>query len=490
MGGHNPEQVYQFAIRPDLGLKLAHLKCKMVNSIRLLSPTEEELLSRLQWFVKLRWLFLLGLGGLLFFATQVLKLGMNLFPILVVAGLVLLYNIGFFLLQRLIRNPPLSVATARGLRIEANFQIGLDLLALVLLIHFSGGIENPFIFFFVFHMIMGSILLSGRDIWFQAGVTVGLLLLLLGLSFFGLIPHYHIQGFASDGLWINVPYILAGVVSFGATIFMAVYMTNSIARSLRKREEELYLTKTQLEHKSRELEAANRELVKQQNLLIQSEKLASLGKLSAGIAHELNNPLTGVLSFAHFIKDAHPADALLQNDLEVVVRETERCKRIIKGLLDFARQSQPEKNEDNVLLLLQRTLALIANHKDFKNIEIIRDLPPQLPLVMIDRDQMQQVFMNLIVNAGEAMPLGGTLRVSAGITPDQGAVEIRLQDTGTGIAEKDLGKIFDPFFTTKEMGTGLGLSISLGIVENHGGRLQVESQPGQGSTFTVQLPLA
>jgi len=462
----------------------------MVNSVRLLSPTEEELLSRLKWFVKLRWLFLLGLGGLLFFATQVLKLGMNLLPILVVAGLVLLYNLGFFLLQRLIRNPPLSVATARGLRIEANFQIGLDLLALVLLVHFSGGIENPFIFFFVFHMIMGSILLSGRDIWFQAGVTVGLLLLLLGLSYFGLVPHYHIQGFASDGLWTNVPYILAGVVSFGATIFMAVYMTDSIARSLRKREEELYLTKTQLEHKSRELEAANRELVKQQNLLIQSEKLASLGKLSAGIAHELNNPLTGVLSFAHFIKDAHPADALLQNDLEVVVRETERCKRIIKGLLDFARQSQPEKNEDNLLLLLQRTLALVENHKDFKNIEIIRDLPPQLPLLMIDRDQMQQVFMNLIVNAGEAMPLGGTLRVSAGITPEQSAVEIRFQDTGAGIAEKDLGKIFDPFFTTKEMGTGLGLSISLGIVENHGGQLQVESQPGQGSTFTVQLPLA
>ncbi len=462
----------------------------MVNSVRLLSPTEEELFSRLQWFVKLRWLFLLGLGALLFFATQILKLRMHLFPILIIAGLVLLYNLGFFLLQRLIRTPPLSVATARGLRIEANFQIGLDLLALVLLIHFSGGIENPFIFFFVFHMIMGSILLSGRDIWFQAGVTVGLLFLLLALSYFGLIPHYHIHGFASDELWTNLPYILAGIASFGATIFMAVWMTNSIARSLRKREEELYLTKTQLERKSRELEAANRELVKQQNLLIQSEKLASMGKLSAGIAHELNNPLTGVLSFSHFIKDAHPEDDTLQNDLDVVIRETERCKRIIKGLLDFARQSQPEKTEDNVILLLQRTLALIANHKDFKNIEIIRELPPQLPLVMIDRDQMQQVFMNLIVNAGEAMPLGGTLRVSAGLAPDREAVEIHFQDTGAGIAEKDLGKIFDPFFTTKEMGTGLGLSISLGIIANHGGQLQVESRPGQGSTFMVRLPLA
>jgi signal transduction histidine kinase len=458
--------------------------------VGVLSPTEEELLSRLKWFVKLRWLFLLGLAGVLFFAVQVFRLSLWLAPILVIGIMVLAYNLGFFLLQRLVRSQSGKTATVRGLRIEANLQIGLDLLALVFLIHYSGGIENPFIFFFVFHMIMGSILLSGRDIWFQAAISIGLLFLFLALSYFNYIPHYRIHGFASDELWTNVPYILAGVVSFGATIFMTVYMTHSIAQSLRKREQELFVTKNMLERQSRELERANVELRKQQSLLIQSEKLASLGKLSAGIAHELNNPLTGVLSFTHFVKDSCPGEPGLQRDLDVVIRETERCKKIIKGLLDFARQSQPEKTEDNLLLLLERTLALVENHKDFKTIEILKDFPEQLPLLMIDRDQMQQVFMNLLVNAAEAMPLGGKLWVSARLRPGQDQVEIRVEDTGTGIAEENLGRIFDPFFTTKESGTGLGLSISLGIIENHGGKLEVASAPGRGSTFTVRLPVA
>ncbi len=454
------------------------------------SPTEEELLSRLNWFVRLRWLFLLGLGGVLFFAIRVFRLEMELTPIILVAAIVLVYNLGFLLLQKLGREKWPKDATVRGLRIEANLQIGLDLFALVFLIHFSGGIENPFIFFFVFHMILGSILLAGRDIWVQAGLAVGILLLLLALSHFHIIAHHRILGFASDQLWTNVPYNWAGVVAFSATIFITVYMTNSIARSLRNRENELLLTKNQLEKKSRELELVNQELISKQNLLIQSEKMASLGKLSAGVAHELNSPMTGILNFSHFIKESHPGKQQLQHDIEVVIRETERCKKIIKSLLDFARQSKPEKKEDDVIQLLDKIISLIENHKDFKDIKIIKEFDQKTPLIMFDKDQLQQVFMNLVINAQEAMPSGGTLYISAGVTRDGSHIEIKFLDTGIGIEKDNLGRIFDPYFTTKETGTGLGLSISLGIIESHGGSLELVSSPGDGSTFIVKLPVA
>jgi len=224
--------------------------------------------------------------------------------------------------------------------------------------------------------------------------------------------------------------------------------------------------------------------------MIQTEKLASLGKLSAGVAHELNSPMTGILSFAHFIKESHQGQQQLQHDIDVIIRETERCKKIIKSLLDFARQSEPEKKEDDVIQLLNEVISLIEHHKDFKDIKIIKDIDQETPLIMFDKDQIQQVFMNLVVNAQEAMPSGGTLYISAGITQDGDYIEIKFRDTSTGIEEDNLGKIFDPFFTTKEMGTGLGLSISLGIIESHGGSLELESSPEGGSTFIVKLPLS
>jgi signal transduction histidine kinase len=457
--------------------------------MRKLSPTEEELLSRLSWFVKLRWLFLLGLGGVLFFAVYVFKLEINLGPIILIAAIVLLYNIGFFTLHRLAREKSPLRVTIHGLRVEANLQIGLDLLALIFLIYYSGGIENPFVFFFVFHMILGSMLLTGRDSWIQAGGALFILLLLLALSYFNIIPHHRIEGLGSQNLYNNIPYLWAGTIAFSATIFTTVYMTNSISRSLRRREEELFLTKNLLEKKSFELEQANQELIRHQNLLVQTEKLTSLGKLSAGVAHELNSPLTGILSFSHFIKDSHAPDEQLQHDIEVVIRETERCKKIIKGLLDFARQSRPEKKQGDILQVLNKTISLVEHHKEFKNIKLLKMIPKKLPLIMFDADQLQQVFMNLMVNAQEAMPSGGTVRIRARVSQEGDHIEIEFRDSGPGIKGDDLGRIFDPFFTTKEKGTGLGLSISHGIIESHGGKLEVSTAPGKGTCFTIKLPV-
>ena len=154
----------------------------------------------------------------------------------------------------------------------------------------------------------------------------------------------------------------------------------------------------------------------------------------------------------------------------------------------FARQSQPEKKEGDICEVLRRTITLVENHKDFKNVEIIRDFEEGLPPIPFDKDQLQQVFMNLIVNAQEAMTDGGSIYISAGLTESEDGLEISFSDTGVGIPPEMVSKIFDPFFTSKEMGTGLGLSISMGIIQNHGGQLKVESSLGEGTTFTVWLP--
>ncbi len=455
--------------------------------MRIYKPSQDEFQARLGWFVQLRWVFILVLTLLLFFAVKAFDIKLPLFPILLITGIVFSYNCLFYLLHRVFftQHKP----SVRQLRIEANLQIGLDLLALIFLVYFSGDIENPFLFFSVFHMILGSIFLTGRDIWIQALLSFLLFSALVALSWFGIIPHYRIEGFTAKELWHNVPHLIAVMSSFTAIILLTIYMTSSISKSLHRRSKALFDLTLELEKKSDELEEANEELVRQQNLLIQSEKLASLGNLSAGIAHELNSPLTGILNFSHFIKEECPEQKQVQNDIDIVIRETERCKKIIKGLLDFARQSQPEKKCDDIIAVLNKTINLVAYHRDFRNIKFIMNTPDDLPKVMFDEDQMQQVFMNLIVNAQQAMVEGGQVRISAFYHEKQKMLDIKIEDSGPGISPEKIQKIFDPFYTTKDIGTGLGLSISLGIVENHGGKLIAKSQEGLGAIFIVRLPV-
>ena len=450
-------------------------------------PSEDELQARLGWFVQLRWVFLFVLTLMLFFAVRVFNLKLPLVPIILIASAVFMYNCVFYLLHTVFfaQYKP----SAQHLRVEANLQIGLDLLALIFMVYFSGGIENPFLFFSVFHMILGSIFLTGRDIWYQAFVSFLLVSTLVILSWFGIIPHYRIEGITAKELWHNIPHLVAVMVSFTIVILLTVYMTNSVSRSLHRRGKDLFDLTLQLEKKSEELEKVNEELVRQQSLLIQTEKLASLGNLSAGIAHELNSPLTGILNFSHFIKEGCQEQEQVQKDIDIVIRETERCKKIIKGLLDFARQSQPEKKCGDIIAALNKTVNLVAHHKDFRNISFVTKIPDDLPHIFFDADQMQQVFMNLVVNAQQAMTEGGTLTISVVHHEEQQTLDLIFEDSGPGIHEDEIKKIFDPFYTTKDMGTGLGLSISLGIIENHSGKLIAESREGQGAVFVVKLPI-
>lgn len=232
-----------------------------------------------------------------------------------------------------------------------------------------------------------------------------------------------------------------------------------------------------------------------------AEKLASVGLLAAGIAHELNNPLTGVLTFSTIIRRKMEDGSPDAEDLDLVIRETKRCSTIIKRLLDFAREKKPEHRFIDITGIIKETEQLLRHPTSSRDIKITLDFDEDLPPLWVDPDQIKQVIMNLIVNAQDAIESDGEIVISTRRLPEKisiepgspplAAAEISVTDTGCGIPEHNRKKIFDPFFTSKVVGkgTGLGLSVTYGIVRAHGGTIDVESTVGSGTTFRILLPL-
>lgn len=224
--------------------------------------------------------------------------------------------------------------------------------------------------------------------------------------------------------------------------------------------------------------------------LLHSEKLASLGKLAAGVAHELNNPLGGILMYANILLEQTKEGPMAQ-DLKVIVEQAMRCKEIVRGLLDFARRRAEDRTKVSLNDVIEKCIALMSKQAMFLNVNLEKELSPDLPSVSADPDQLSQVFTNLIVNAVDAMEGKGTLRIRTWAEGSPPHVHAEVTDTGSGIPEDHLQRIFDPFFTTKEVGkgTGLGLSIAYGIVRRQGGDIQVRSRVGEGTTFQLRFPL-
>jgi two-component system, NtrC family, sensor kinase len=234
-----------------------------------------------------------------------------------------------------------------------------------------------------------------------------------------------------------------------------------------------------------------RDKLKLEKQLLRSEKLSSLGKLSAGIAHEINQPLTGVLTFAHLLLRKFKDDDRTRKDLQTIVRETTRIRGIVQGILDFARETRMQKKARRIEHVLDQTLEIIVHQQRFFGITLQKDYDLAIPEVVVDSNLLEQVFMNIILNALDAMHGMGTLSVRTGRNADW--VEVSFSDTGRGMPEDVVDKIFDPFFTTKDStegtGMGLGLAVSYGIVKSHGGDIVVASKQGEGTTFTIRLPL-
>jgi two-component system NtrC family sensor kinase len=224
---------------------------------------------------------------------------------------------------------------------------------------------------------------------------------------------------------------------------------------------------------------------------MESERLALIGQLAANVAHELNNPLQGIVTYSHLLLERNSIDDPTKQTLQKIVVQANRSRDIIRGLLDFSRQRKPDKMLCDINNLLQESLSFLENQALMHNIQIITHLDNDLPSIVIDPSQVQRVFINMIVNAAEAMNGNGQLTMTTRRDQARGCIEIVFSDTGMGISQENLEKIFDPFFTTKETGhgVGLGLAISYGIIKEHGGTVSVESEVGKGTTFIVRLPI-
>jgi len=249
------------------------------------------------------------------------------------------------------------------------------------------------------------------------------------------------------------------------------YRFNKMADALRERDERL------------------KEFTKRK--IMESERLAIVGQLAANVAHELNNPLQGIVTYSSLLLEKDICDEPSRQNIEKIATQANRCREIIRSLLDFSRQKKPIKTLTNINALLRSCISLVENQAPFHNISIVQNLDESLPMIVVDPSQIERVFLNLIINAAEAMPTGGTLTLGTCFGIDAKTIEIEVKDTGHGITIENMQNIFNPFFTTKEIGhgVGLGLAISYGLVKEHNGEIVVESEYGQGATFIVSLPI-
>jgi signal transduction histidine kinase len=280
-------------------------------------------------------------------------------------------------------------------------------------------------------------------------------------------------------------------------------MTVSLKESRQKIEEYNRTLENKVKERTAELENALKSLKETQAQLIQVEKMVAVGQLAAGVAHELNNPLGGILGYSQFALEkinqkgfsqlTREDNAVFLQYLKDIEQQTKRCRSIIQSLLKFSRASRKEEFElTDIGTIIKETL-VFTKHQILKNkVSLVERVADSLPPINGHPGQLQQVFTNLILNAIQAMPQGGTLTVASRAVEDSRMVEVSFTDTGEGIEKQNLDKVFEPFFTTKKVGegTGLGLSVSYGLIKNHSGEIKVESKKGEGTTFTVILPVA
>jgi len=224
--------------------------------------------------------------------------------------------------------------------------------------------------------------------------------------------------------------------------------------------------------------------------LARTEKLASIGQLASGVAHEINNPLGVISCYSNLIAKGQESNSQLEKDIQIILKHTDQCKSVVEALLNFARVSEPAKRKTDITVCIEEVLSVLETQMKMEHIQVRREFASGVLQLTVDEQQIKQVLMNLLLNARQAMTDGGDLTVRTIHRKEKKVVAVEVVDTGTGIAEKHIDRIFDPFFTTKETekGTGLGLSVSYGIVKQHGGDIEVETSVGEGSTFRVLLP--
>ena len=434
---------------------------------------QEGLIERIYWLIRLRWIAVAGVIFTVLSIEKIANIPLRSLTLYTIAFILGVYNLIFFLyLNRIKRNSPPDLPTIAN-RV-ANIQISLDLLSLTALIHFSGGIENPFIFYFIFHMIIASILLSRRASYLQATFATALFILMVSLEYFNFLEHHYLNGFVAYSLHANKIYIQGISVAFISTLYLAVYMATSISVKLRQKEKILQEANLLLEEKDR---------IKSNYVLRVSHDIKEHLSAIQGCLDPVLQGLTGELN---------PG----QKDL--VRRSSERTGKLmsfVKALLEITRIKLSKEMETGPFSLRKTAENAVnfveARAKD-KDMRLSYNIDPAVDVITGAQIYIEETIANLLANSVKYTPKGG--RVDMKIKDKGDSVLIQISDTGIGISKDDIPRIFDEFYRAKNAkalerdGTGLGLSIAKEVIERHKGKIWVESEEGKGSTFNIVLP--
>ncbi|MFA4842804.1 MAG: HAMP domain-containing sensor histidine kinase [Candidatus Omnitrophota bacterium] len=435
--------------------------------------TQEGLIERISWLIKLRWLAIPGVIFVVFLTTQVFKLSLPLQPLLLVSLILCVYNLIFLFFARKLRKQYSAKNFLLANRI-ANLQISLDLAFLTTLIHFSGGIENPFIFYFIFHIIIASILLSRRASYLQATFAVGLFVFTVAGEYFGVLPHYCLKGFTTYSQHNNILYILGVSFVFISTLYIAAYMATSISTRLREREEKLRQANALLNEKDR---------IKSEYVLRVSHDIKEHLSSIQSCLEPVTGGITGTLNPGQ-------SDLLSRAD-----ERTHKLMTFVRALLEITRLKLSQKMEMGYFSLrktVESAVKFVEARAKNKGIPVYLEIEPGIDTIWGAEVYIEETIANLLANAVKYTPYAGKIELSLQDKDD--AVLIRISDTGIGIPPEDTERVFDEFYRSsnaKEVersGTGLGLSIAKQVVRMHKGNIWVESALNKGSTFNILLP--
>jgi signal transduction histidine kinase len=434
---------------------------------------EDGLIERICWLIKLRWIAITGVVLTALFTKQVLKISLNSLSLYSIAAFLATYNLIFTLhLKRLKKNKPAQLILIAN-RI-ANIQIALDLLSLTMLIHFSGGIENPFIFYFIFHMIIASALLSRRASYLQATFTAILFVSIVTSEYFNFLNHYCLKGFIVYDLHTNKVYIFGVSFVFISTLYLAVYMASSISVRLRNREKSLKEANDLLEEKDR----------------IKSEYVLR-------VTHDIKEHISAIKSCIMPVAEGIVGE-LNPKQRDLIERADDRAGKLIffiKALLEITRiklSKDIEMKEFSLTKTIENAITLIDTKARAKGLLIESHVESSIGLIKGAQIHIEETIANLLANSVKYTLKNGKIRISAEDRGDSALIQI--SDTGIGIPKDEILNVFDEFYrarNAKEIerdGTGLGLSMAKQVVERHHGKIWVESEEGKGSAFSIILP--
>jgi len=454
-------------------------------------PEEAALLMRLRVFTNMRWLAILGIIVAVLVASLVFDIGFPVLPVYIICAFIALYNLVFVQQLRSLK-PGKTESVIQKARTYSNVHIFLDLLALTVLLHFTGGIENPFLFYFVFHIILASIALPYTAVYLLATSAIAMFGLLVGLEYAGVIPHVNLTGFVSPERYREGSYILAVLASLATILYGSTYMATAISGELRKRQRQVVrLEENLLQEKTSELEESSKEIAK-----LEEERSRFLRFLGIA-AHDLKAPLAAIQSYMGVMLGGFSGE-LNEKQKGMLERSSHRITQLlslISDLLDIPRietgQIVQEMKDISLRQVVRTCLDDPRKMAKEKGVKLKVEVSGALPKIRGSSSRLEQVISNLVNNAVN-YTAEGTITVE--ITEGKKEIEVGIMDTGIGIPPDELPQVFDDFFRASNVeieGTGLGLSIVKRIVEAHGGRIWAESPcPGSdcGCKFTFTLP--